>query len=484
MRRLSLLPLFIVIALITACQPKNDDFVTIQGTVQDYATGSAIEGAAVIITSPTELTGTFTSTDSSGTFIFESLDISEPTSLSLQVSINGYDAQTKNVTVLPSQVVVLDFNLVEEGTTDDTGNNDGTDDSGNEVVAGDPGVPSAIVLRSVSSSEINIRQTGGTVNATFSFEVQDSSGRSMDSETPVEVNFRILNGPDGGEAVVPQKAQTNADGVVVTSLFSGDSAGVVRIEAFLDREDGERISSSPIIISISGGFPHPDHFFVAPEYRNIEGFNYISEDLVYNVVASVGDKFGNPVREGTIVDFRSLQAGIVRGSAQTNANGFASVSFFANGAAPNSHPLGTGFFTIRAHTYDENNDDLETDVLALLTTRDAIIEFENNTFDVPSNGSDVVNFTVTDLNGHPMAAGTSITVESGEAIGLAGDSFVRLGDYFYGGPGITEFAVTLSDVDDEDSSTVPTTVTVTVTTPSGYQTSATMTGTRAKIRGN
>ena len=190
------------------------------------------------------------------------------------------------------------------------------------------------------------------------------------------------------------------------------------------------------------------------------------------------------MREGTIVDFRSLQAGIVRGSAQTNANGFASVSFFANGAAPNSHPLGTGFFTIRAHTYDENNDDLETDVLALLTTRDAIIQFENNTFDVPSNGSDVVNFTVTDLNGHPMAAGTSITVESGEAIGLAGDSFVRLGDYFYGGPGITEFAVTLSDVDDEDSSTVPTTVTVTVTTPSGYQTSATMTGTRAKIRGN
>jgi hypothetical protein len=338
------------------------------------------------------------------------------------------------------------------------------------------------VLKSVTETNINIRQTGGIVNTTFSFIVQDSSGRSMDASSPVDVNFRILNGPDGGEAVVPAVAQTNTEGVVVTSLFSGDSAGVVRIEAFFDRNDGARIASSPIIIAINGGFPHPDHFFVAPENRNIEGYAYISEEIEYKVIASVGDKFGNPVRVGTIVDFRSLNAGIVHGSAQTNENGFASVSFFPNGSAPQNHPRGIGFFTIRAHTYDEYNDDLTTDELALLTTRDARITFANNTFDVPSNGSDVIDFTVTDLNGYPMAAGTRISVSAGGSIGIAGDGNITLGDYFEGGPGITEFSVTLTDTDDESANRVPTTFTVTVTTPSNYTTTATISGTRSKIR--
>lgn len=466
--------------LITACQTNDDNFTTIQGRVLEQGSGTPLPGAAVVITQPMEFANNFTSTDSAGQFLFGELDIEDATDLTLRATLAGYNPQVRNVTALPEQLISLNFDLTEEndGSTDNGGNTD-------EEVAGEPGRPAAIVLNSVSREFINIRQTGGEVSTTFRFTVQDSAGRSMDASTPADVNFQILNGPGGGESVVPDQVTTNDDGLVVTSLFSGDSAGVVRVEAFVVRDDGVRISSSPILVAIHGGFPSPNNFFVAPANRNLEGYGLIYRDApaeIYNVTASVGDRFGNPVKIGTSVDFRSPNSGIVQGSATTNENGFASVNFFPNGASPTGHPNGTGFFDVRAHTFDENNNDIIRNVTLLFTTRDAVITFTESSFDVPSNGSTNVNFTVTDLNGYPMAAGTKINVTSVAGIEVTGDFDITLGDHFTGGPGRTDFTVSLADLDDENSNQVSASMTVTVTTPSGYETTRTLQGQRAKFR--
>ena len=50
---------------------------------------------------------------------------------------------------------------------------------------------------------INIQGTGGKVNSAFTFEVQDSAGRTLDLDNQIEVNFSILVGPDGGEGLLP-----------------------------------------------------------------------------------------------------------------------------------------------------------------------------------------------------------------------------------------------------------------------------------------
>ncbi|RNC85351.1 MAG: hypothetical protein ED557_00835 [Balneola sp.] len=455
----------------TACQSSSDDFVTIRGNVSDASSGNALPGAALIIDSPSSLSGTFTSTDSVGNYVFGDIDISDATDITIRASQTGYISESTTITALPGQTISLDFDLSEEGS--------GSGDEDDDEVLGEPGIPAAIVLTNVSEESINIRQTGGTVSSTFSFEVQDSSGRSMNEETPVDVNFQILKGPGGGESVVPNRVTTNSNGAVVSNLFSGDSAGVVRIEAFINRTDGIRISSSPIVIAIHGGFPSPDRFFVAPVNFNLEGYSLLDASLEYSISASVGDRWGNPVKEGTAVDFRT-EAGIIDGSALTNDRGFASVVLSPDGSTPGIGTSDVGFFTVTAKTVDENNDFITRDVELLFTTREATITFTSGAFDIPSNGSDNVTFTVTDLNGRPMAAGTTINVSSLSDIEVTGDSDITLGDYFTGGPGRTEFTVTVSDIDDTDASTQAATVTVTVTTPSGNETSATLTGTRAK----
>ena len=338
-----------------------------------------------------------------------------------------------------------------------------------------------MILTSLTESAINIRQTGGIVNAAFTFEVQDSAGRALNEEAPVNVHFAIIKGPDGGEGIVPALVETNDKGQATANLFSGDSAGVVRIEAFVIRDDGVKIASSPVLVSINGGFPAPDRFFVAPINYNLEGFGLINPGLLYSITASVGDRYGNPVKMGTSVDFRS-SAGKIDGSAETDERGFATVYLSPDGSSPTNSPLGTGFFTITAKTVDENNNYVSQDIDLLFTTREAIITYDSPSFDIPSNGSDVISFSVTDLNGYPMAAGTQIKAEAAAGLEVVGDVGFNLGDYWATGDGKTHFTITVSDVDSENNDKVSTSVTVTVTTPSGYVTQKTISGSRAKIR--
>lgn len=474
MKRISSFSLFLLLIIVN-CQPTDDDFLTIRGQVTDESSNVGLSGSALLITSPESFSSEFVSSDSAGNYVFGSLDISDATDITIRASQTGYNSISKTITALPNQVVNLDFELTEEGTTPI----DGED----EEVEGEPGLPAALILTNISETSINIRQTGGTVNSSFSFTVQDSAGRKMNAESPVTVNFRLIKGPDGGEAVVPSSVETNSDGQVVSSLFSGDSAGVVRLEAYIERNDGVRISSTPILIAINGGFPAPDRFFVAPINFNLEGYGYLDPSIEYSIAASVGDRYGNPVKTGTAVDFRS-EAGRIDGSAITNARGFASVKLSPDGSTPRSGTADVGFFTITAKTVDENNDYIEKEVMLLFTTRTADINFPDPSFNVPANGSDNVSFTVTDQNGRPMAAGTTIVVTTEGSLSVSGDSNVKLGDYFAGGSGITNFLVTISDLDDENSNEVSSTLTVTVTTPSGNTTTATISGVRAKVFGN
>ncbi|GAB5408825.1 MAG: hypothetical protein BalsKO_11900 [Balneolaceae bacterium] len=469
----------VLLVFLISCQPTDEDKVTIQGEVNDSSSGNGISGVALIITSPDALSGTFTSSDSLGNYLFDNIEISEATDIAIRASQNGYNSSEKTITALPNQSINLDFDLVEEGS--DTGGGDGGGDD--PVVEGDPGIPAAIVLTEVSETAINIRQTGGTVNATFNFVVQDSSGRNMNEDTPVEVNFRIIKGPDGGESVVPQRIETNTSGEVVSNLFSGDSAGVVRLEAFIVRDDGVRISSTPILIAINGGFPSSDRFYVAPKDYNLEGYGYLNSGVTYSITASVGDRYGNPVKTGTAVDFRT-DAGRIDGSAITDDRGFATVLLSPDGSRPGEGTSDIGFFTVTAKTVDENNDYIIRDVRLLFTTRTANITFTGGSFTIPANGSDIVNFTITDQNGRPMAAGTTIRVESLGDIEVTGDVEIELGDYFTTGPGKTDFTVTLKDTDDENSTSQGATMTVTVTTPSGNTTTATLSGSRSKTSGN
>lgn len=362
---------------------------------------------------------------------------------------------------------------------------------GNSVIDGVTGPPAgaaAIILTGITEEVINIQESGGTVNSAFTFQVQDSAGRNLDLNNQIEMSFSIVNGPNGGEGLLPEKAFTNGTGKVTTNLFSGTRAGVVMVQAEIVRADiGLTIRSRPVAVTIHGGFPDEDHFSLAPDKYNFEG--YTKNGILNSITAILGDEFSNPVKPGTAVYFSST-GGIIEGSGQGNTNnqGFVNVNLISGGPRPNdSQTLDgvafprNGLATVTAQTIDKNNVLIEKSVNVVFSTSGASISANPTTFDLQPGGGETFTYTVTDLNGNPMAAGTSISVEAGEGMEVTGDANITLGNYIFPGPGATQFTFSIRDTDDESIEPADLSISITVVSPSGEETSLTpINGTRRK----
>lgn len=475
-----LLALLPIILLTTNCSTSDEDGAIIQGVVTNSTSGSPLVDAIVQISSPAELAGNFVRTDSTGSFVFQEINISTVTDIEFTVSLTDYEQLVRTVTATPGQNVTVNFQLIPESTDDGSG--DGGGDG--EEVEGPPEEPASIVLLSVSETAINIRGTGGVVNSTMVFQVLDSAGRALDLSNPVDVNFSIIKGPGGGEAVTPTVVTTNDEGKAVTALVAGDSAGVVRVEAVVQTQT-TTIRSTPILIAINGGFPDPDRFFIATEFYNVEGFGIVpavgGDGFRYDVTASVGDLYGNPVKPGTAVDFRTRYGGIIQGSTTTNDEGLATVTLRPDGSQPTNPSRGVGFIEVEAKTVDANNDYITQTMDMLFTTRRALITLNPGSIDIPADGSQNFTLTVTDLNLNPMAAGTVIAIQVPEGLNIP-DAIIELADNFNPGVGSTVFNFVVNDIDNESSEVQETTLSVVVTTPSGSETTLSITGQRAKSR--
>jgi hypothetical protein len=103
----------------------------------------------------------------------------------------------------------------------------------------------------------------------------------------------------------------------------------------------------------------------------------------------------------------------------------------------------------------------------VFSTSEALISATPTTFDLDPNGGASFSYTVTDLNGNPMAAGTTIVVEGGEGIEVTGDNDFTLGNHVVPGPGSTEFSFSIRDTDNESNDPADLTISIEVTSPLG-----------------
>ncbi|MGD8748818.1 MAG: hypothetical protein PVI44_10150 [Balneolaceae bacterium] len=467
---------------IQSCSSGNDT-VIIAGQVIEQNTGNAIKGAIVELTQPADLHQIAT-TDSSGNFSFDVNPNGETVNVTLEVSKESYQSTTTSFKLAPGNDV--DNLTLKLQSSDGGGGNTG----GGESVGGEPAGPASIILQGISNQAINIAETGDQVSTAFTFQVQDSAGRALNSDGAVDVSFSILSGPGGGEEIIPQKATTNSQGQATTSLFSGNVAGPVKVQAKVVRSDiGITIKSSPVLVAIHGGFPDPNHFSIAPTKYNFEGYSFNGVRDAITVI--VGDKFSNPVKPGTVVYFSST-GGVIQGSGETNDDGEVTVDLISGDPRPTDNISGSGgrsgYSTVTASTVDENDNRISKSINIVFSTTNALISgtcqtscVDQTTFDLQPNGGASLTYTVTDLNGNPMAAGTQIAIEAGQGIEVTGDTDFTLGNHLFPGPGATDFNFSIRDTDDQSNDPADLTLKISVTTPSGNTTTySQLSGTRRK----
>jgi hypothetical protein len=188
------------------------------------------------------------------------------------------------------------------------------------------------VSSDLNGSSIVLKGSGGLgrkESALLTFRVIDQNNNGL---AGVDVTFRATT-YTGGLTVAPDKGTTDASGNVTTTVSSGTIPTPVRVIAEATR-NGKLISGLSDALIISTGLPIQKAMSLSFDSFNIEGLNYDGE--VANATVRLADQYGNPISDGTAVNFVS-EGGAIGSSLQgacTTANGACSVQLRSQNFRP------------------------------------------------------------------------------------------------------------------------------------------------------
>ncbi|MBS0347770.1 MAG: hypothetical protein JSR69_15080 [Proteobacteria bacterium] len=172
--------------------------------------------------------------------------------------------------------------------------------------------PQASNVSFVSSSPASIvlAGTGGaglSSDSIVTFKLVDSTnspiaGKAVNFDLSTRVGGIKLNGQSSGVV----QGTTGADGTVSVTVTAGTVPTPVWVTAVL--AENSAIKSQSPNLTISTGRPTQDRFSLAVETFNIEGWRRDGTSTKATVYAF--DRLGNPVPDGTVINFISEGAGI------------------------------------------------------------------------------------------------------------------------------------------------------------------------------
>ncbi len=393
---------------------------TIEGRVTDSG-GDPISDARVEALANEETVSgqaISTRTDAVGSYSLD-VEITSSTDLSIVATSDGLEAE-QVVTVFPDETRNgVDFIL---SAPDGGGDGGDSGDTGEES-----GTPAVIQLLNVSRTVIGIQGSGSPETSTITYQVVDSAGRPVTLDHATPLRFSLSGASPLGATIDPQQVTTNNEGKATVNLSSGTEAGTVQIIAEATAADGSTIRSMPVSVTIHGGLPDQAHFSISTARNNIQGL--VTNGLTVDVSVIVGDRHSNPVKPNTAVYFETT-GGIIEGSILTDEQGRGTVQLISGNPRPTD-----GIAVISVSTQDRNGQRIEVKTPVLFTSgsRVKIISLPDTAFAQPLDlssqadiealygalGSDFplggYRFIVTDRNGNPLPAGTTITFEAGGA---------------------------------------------------------------------
>lgn len=182
-----------------------------------------------------------------------------------------------------------------------------------------PASTGSIKFVSAQTTNIALKGTGGfgrSETSTLTFQVLDTTGAPISGRL-VDFVFAdsLTTTTTGGLTLNPPTATSAADGTVTTLVTAGTIPTSVRVIATIHGVAPSITTLSNILV-ISTGVPDQAHFSIATSIGNCEGRDF--NQLCSILTATVGDHFGNPVPDGTAVNFTS-ESGIIDASCVTGS---------------------------------------------------------------------------------------------------------------------------------------------------------------------
>ena len=213
----------------------------------------------------------------------------------------------------------------------------------------------ALQFSGASASNIAIKGvSGGNLpsSAVLTFQLLDQNNQPLQGK---DIQFS-LDSTLGGVSINPSVATTDATGKVYTTVTGGSQPTTVSV---LARAIGSGIQTQSSQLTVSTGLAAQRRFSIAANKLNIEGYNV--DGVTSTITASAYDNSGNPVPDGTAIQFVSSAAGIGNGGASGGQcltdKGRCSVTFTSAGTRPNNGRVRVLAYTVGEESFvDANND--------------------------------------------------------------------------------------------------------------------------------
>lgn len=225
---------------------------------------------------------------------------------------------------------------------------------GANVVVGTIDIPAALATNiqfvDAAPQLIYLQNSGVSTQSQLRFKVVDNAGMALSNQAVVislkNTKTDLGLGIDTVKNTTPVEKSTGSNGIVSVAAFSCNVPTSTTVKAVL-KSNGS-VSTNSNILTVASGVLVPSRASLALEKLSIEGFD--TDNVGSKITLSLADRQGNPVPEGTAVNFVT-QAGVVipaRGVVDNNSKVVAEI--FSRGSRPAS-----GLVSILAYVPGEEN---------------------------------------------------------------------------------------------------------------------------------
>jgi hypothetical protein len=436
-------------ALLVGCKSDQTSATTGEGVISGYvvdgSSSARLQGVAVAAMTVSGTTQT-TTTDANGLYSFK-FTVDSTMNVTITMKKTGYRDSSFVATLKSGTVITQNFTMMPVSVVGG-GGSAGT------------GLAQTIFFMGASQPEVCVYGVGGKETTIMSWEVRDSLGLPIDDAHAVDLHFGLLGAINGGEYVSPVVLKTNASGQAHMTFNAGIRSGVVQVYA--SATVGNRtITSGPVKVIITGGYPDQAHFTIAAARFNFPALGIAG--LRDQISVLVGDKYSNPAAPSAV--YFSSTAGVIQGGFSgtvTSSDGQGAVDLISGNPAPlgiyAAPGWGDGYHRVTARTLGQDGVSVQDSVLILWSGAGVVSNVSPSTFDIPNGGSQVISFQVSDALGHPLAAGTRIMIaaaipppttdgvrQNQVFLTFGNSGVVELPDVILPGVGATQFSCILRD---------------------------------------
>ncbi len=196
-------------------------------------------------------------------------------------------------------------------------------------------VANAINFVSATPTQIFVKASGAAEQSVVLFKVLDSNGVAMPN---IPVVFSLTMNPGGvglGASGALGNVTSNSDalGMASISVFSGTIPGPVEVKAALASNPAVFTTSKNL--TVASGPPSQNHLSLSVSTFNIEGWNMDGSST--NLTVRVADRQGNPVPDGTVINFTAEGGQVAPSCATTRdavGHAICSVAFISQNPRP------------------------------------------------------------------------------------------------------------------------------------------------------